>query len=417
MRSLIRKCIVFCVALLMLLSNISLGAGAGNSATFNSDDDDIYNVYLKCEKIKDKFSSDTWQSVEKCLREYESYKDKPMTLKMRDQIMRNFNKAADNLYLIPNGDKFIFDDGITSTIGMFFEDLRNEARWTKCDEFSDEKDFTKNIDLTHLKTNFSISSFENNREIGLIIGYVEVYPNPYMYNGSMKTMPGVTLISSYNPDPVKLKEYNDSLKNNSNSNNDNTTTNNNSQGNNTTTTIDNSEDEGEEEEEDITETKKYKNAEHWLKIFKNNYEDEALYEKAKEKIKLLDDCNERDDLLDELKKYKKKMDKSNNKNVSNSEGFTTKEILEKNIYANNPKGCWRKDDMGRWMYFNNNGVMLTGMQNINGKYYYFNIVGQLQTGWIQEKNDKWYYFGNDGAMLKNTYVNGYYLGSDGAWIK
>jgi len=61
-----------------------------------------------------------------------------------------------------------------------------------------------------------------------------------------------------------------------------------------------------------------------------------------------------------------------------------------------------EDGRTGWFYFDKSGVMLTGWQLINGKWYYFN-----------EAHD-----GTYGMMLANTTTSdGYRLGADGAWIR
>lgn len=49
-----------------------------------------------------------------------------------------------------------------------------------------------------------------------------------------------------------------------------------------------------------------------------------------------------------------------------------------------------------WYYFGNSGKCVTdGWAKINGKYYYFNEDGEMQTGWVDSDE---YYMGSDGAM-------------------
>jgi FOG: Glucan-binding domain (YG repeat) len=60
--------------------------------------------------------------------------------------------------------------------------------------------------------------------------------------------------------------------------------------------------------------------------------------------------------------------------------------------------------------------MKTGWtQDSDGKWYYLNNSGAMQTGWIND-NGTWYYLSQSGAMLYNASVDGYTLGADGAWI-
>ena len=78
-----------------------------------------------------------------------------------------------------------------------------------------------------------------------------------------------------------------------------------------------------------------------------------------------------------------------------------------------------------WYYFNANGIMLTGWQQIAGYWYYLNIAGQMTTGW-QQIGGSWYFLrqtanqfgtGPEGSMLANTsaYINGkpYYFNASG----
>ena len=60
-----------------------------------------------------------------------------------------------------------------------------------------------------------------------------------------------------------------------------------------------------------------------------------------------------------------------------------------------PLNGWVDTDAGRSYYVD--GVALTGLQEIEGKKYYFDDGGIMQTGMIQVEND-WYYFGSDGVM-------------------
>ena len=57
---------------------------------------------------------------------------------------------------------------------------------------------------------------------------------------------------------------------------------------------------------------------------------------------------------------------------------------------------WVKD-RGRWYYFNEDGTMQTGWQQIGGKWYYFTEDGVMQTGW-QDIGRHRYWFNPSGAM-------------------
>ena len=85
----------------------------------------------------------------------------------------------------------------------------------------------------------------------------------------------------------------------------------------------------------------------------------------------------------------------------------------------------------QWKY-ENGGSYLTGWQNINASWYYFNQNGTMMTGW-QQIGGAWYYLkadgsmafeqwvgiyyvGSNGAMVTNSWIGPYYVGNDGAWV-
>lgn len=70
---------------------------------------------------------------------------------------------------------------------------------------------------------------------------------------------------------------------------------------------------------------------------------------------------------------------------------------------------------GNWYYLNNNGSMKTGWLKDNEQWYYLTNDGVLKIGWINT-GDNWYYLSEDGSMLYNTSVDGYYLDETGAWV-
>lgn len=107
---------------------------------------------------------------------------------------------------------------------------------------------------------------------------------------------------------------------------------------------------------------------------------------------------------------------------------------------------WGKRD-GYIYYYDEDGVSLKGVQNINGKTYYFNrIDGAMETGWqivdgkrcyfdkkkgyqlsmqwVQDGDD-WYFLGEDGAVKKSDWIQTsgktYYVKADGkmtkGWLK
>ena len=94
------------------------------------------------------------------------------------------------------------------------------------------------------------------------------------------------------------------------------------------------------------------------------------------------------------------------------------------------KSCWGYirsvgTDNYYWYYFDANGVMVTGWQQIGGYWYYMTTDGHMQTGW-QQIGGSWYFLrqstnqygtGPAGSMLANTsaYINGktYYFNASG----
>lgn len=78
-------------------------------------------------------------------------------------------------------------------------------------------------------------------------------------------------------------------------------------------------------------------------------------------------------------------------------------------------GRWEADG-DVWRYRNADGSYQTlSWKKIEGKWYYFDANGYMQTGWI-ESEGKWYYCDTSGAMLYDTEIEGYHLGSDGAML-
>ena len=72
---------------------------------------------------------------------------------------------------------------------------------------------------------------------------------------------------------------------------------------------------------------------------------------------------------------------------------------------------WRQYN-GKWYYFNYAGAMQTGWVYDNGKWYYIDSTGVMQTGVIQVK-DKIYLFSESGAMQTgNAVINGKYYTFD-----
>lgn len=79
-----------------------------------------------------------------------------------------------------------------------------------------------------------------------------------------------------------------------------------------------------------------------------------------------------------------------------------------------------------WYYFNDQGYMVSGWFEYQGKKYYLNPVsdgsqGKMYTGW-QFIDGKWYYFnevsdGTKGALMTNTQIGEYYVDENGIWIE
>ena len=59
--------------------------------------------------------------------------------------------------------------------------------------------------------------------------------------------------------------------------------------------------------------------------------------------------------------------------------------------------------------------MLTGWQQINGRWYYFDGSGAMLTGW-HYFNGRWYCFDGNGAMYANQHTpDGYFVDGSGVW--
>lgn len=68
---------------------------------------------------------------------------------------------------------------------------------------------------------------------------------------------------------------------------------------------------------------------------------------------------------------------------------------------------------GRWRYRYGDGTYAQNkFEIINGSTYYFDVDGNMVIGW-QEIDSNWYCFNASGCMLTNTWVGNYYLGSNG----
>lgn len=88
------------------------------------------------------------------------------------------------------------------------------------------------------------------------------------------------------------------------------------------------------------------------------------------------------------------------------------QLIDGKWYYFNTKGQmqtgWIKP-YSAWYYLDNSGAMLTGWADIDGKRYYFGDSGAMATKW-GKIDHKWYYFGESGAMQK-----GWVCDIDGTW--
>ncbi len=83
---------------------------------------------------------------------------------------------------------------------------------------------------------------------------------------------------------------------------------------------------------------------------------------------------------------------------------------------------WQQLD-GKWYYFNQNGIRVAGWVKDGGSWYFLSSDGVMQTGWVYS-NGNWYYLKASGAMATGwQHVGGkwYYLKANGAmatgWLK
>lgn len=75
-------------------------------------------------------------------------------------------------------------------------------------------------------------------------------------------------------------------------------------------------------------------------------------------------------------------------------------------------GGWAQNDIGSWLYYENNKPVI-GWKQIEGIWYYFDAAGLMQSGDWRQIGSKWYYFYADGSMATNTEIDGYRVGPDG----
>jgi len=76
---------------------------------------------------------------------------------------------------------------------------------------------------------------------------------------------------------------------------------------------------------------------------------------------------------------------------------------------------WENID-NTWYYFNESGAMQTGWKFVDGEWYHLKPSGAMSKGWLKD-NNTWYYLKSNGAMARNwAKVNGewYFFNSNGA---
>ncbi|KRN05686.1 dextransucrase [Liquorilactobacillus sucicola DSM 21376 = JCM 15457] len=76
------------------------------------------------------------------------------------------------------------------------------------------------------------------------------------------------------------------------------------------------------------------------------------------------------------------------------------------------KKTFIEDVKSNWYYFDENGHMQYGLQNIDGSFYYFLPNGvELQNAFFEDEKNNMYYFGTQGK----AYVNDYFMNADEKW--
>ena len=83
--------------------------------------------------------------------------------------------------------------------------------------------------------------------------------------------------------------------------------------------------------------------------------------------------------------------------------------IDGKLYSFTPEGIlirngWFVDSYGSWRYAKGSGELVTGVQKLGGKYYYFGENGVMQTG-LQTINGKNYLYGNDGVYVGEAVDN------------
>ena len=67
---------------------------------------------------------------------------------------------------------------------------------------------------------------------------------------------------------------------------------------------------------------------------------------------------------------------------------------------------------GKWYYFDDNGIMVTGNRDIDGSTYFFESSGAMVSNkWVGN-----YFYYADGRLAKDTWVGNYYVDESGKWV-
>lgn len=74
---------------------------------------------------------------------------------------------------------------------------------------------------------------------------------------------------------------------------------------------------------------------------------------------------------------------------------------------------WTKNDVGQWLYYED-GKLATSWKLVDGKWYYLDMSGLMQSGGWKKIGGKWYYLYADGSMAVSTTIDEFEVGSDGA---
>ncbi len=76
-----------------------------------------------------------------------------------------------------------------------------------------------------------------------------------------------------------------------------------------------------------------------------------------------------------------------------------------NINSGNLVDGWQNFD-GNWFYFRNGYLVKDKMEMIGGSYYYFDPIGVMQTGWINDGWEGWKYADASGALVEGWHLFG-----------